>query len=180
MKRPASSHRLVASRDGAASEQPMKRVNSKEEIGGEELMLSKGFAEVQVGSPRPIRPLTKRVSMRLLSKESFENAMRLPGRLAAAIKIAKKNHCDEDLLLFGALIEWEQAKPGGRKDRAEKILSTFIMVDAPHEVCVSSSLRNKLLERQNVESDQYFDELKSALVAELRLMPQVVHALLEV
>jgi len=182
MKRPSSALRVN-------NPQPMKRINSKEEILSSdddndnddqvEVMLSGDFAEIKMPSPEKPRALSKRISMRLLTRDRFEQAMRDPDRLSRAIGIAKKQHCEEDLVLFAALILWESmSSASARVAEAEKILKKYIEVGSPQEVCLPSSLRGKLLERKAMSDTVFFAPLKQQMLSELRLMPHIAQALL--
>ena len=109
----------------------------------------------------------------------FENAIRTPEKLDKAIEVAKKNHCAEDLLLFKAIIAWEKAPKADKAEAAEAILHEFIEVNSLNEVCISAAIRNKLLKRsQPMDVPDFFDELKTLMINEVRLMGVIADFLL--
>lgn len=163
--------------EGAPS---LKRVNSKEELSDIDLEV---VTLSETASPRPISrsdkaKKTKQKSIVMPKLAGLEKAVFTEEKLERAIIAAKNAHCAEGLEFLKELRKWEVMKPGkGRATFQKKLQSTFLADKSPKELCLPTSLREKVTKGVRLEESDLM-EIKRIILNDIRFNERVLEALM--
>jgi len=127
--------------------QPMKRINSKEEV----------LDDVSTISPKTSRKV-------FASNVEFEKILKESNTQEMAMKALTNAHCAETLACLIELFKWEEEKDEeSRVAMQTKIVNQFIKRDVPTEICLPDKLREKVL---NGSFD--LEDIKTHVISDLR------------
>lgn len=100
--------------------------------------------------------------------------LRQAENLKRAMAALSAVHCPESLLCLTAIHEWEQEQDQDAKEsKFEEILERFVKTGSEHEICLSSNVRDGLMEGKI----QNLDQIKQTVISELRFNSAVLSVL---
>lgn len=144
----------------AENDQPMKRVNSKEQL----LLLS------YLETATPASPLMEksRKSLYDFKLRSLEHAIFDEDRLQEAIEVGNKYHCSEGLLFLRDLRAYETETKLYKSKRAfDGLKATYIKENSLNEICLPDQLRTRLLAVKK-PSAALVAEVKKSVINDIR------------
>ena len=164
----------MTKRNTADTERPFKRVNSKEELVGEDAILH----------PQRFRPSLRELSSRrrIFSSaliKDITSALTNSDKREKALKATESAHCSESLKCLIAILDWEQLADDPTKEQLARGLVQNFVSDESEAVCLPGTLQHKM-RRDPLPTEELYDgilEIKKIVLNDLRFNSILLNAL---